>query len=104
MRPPSAEPVLRSDVVRCQALLLLLASAAAASAEEVEGLLVGENLQFCDRDAGAVMLCAPWLFDALVSSASSIASSSGTVRILARVLLVPGPKPFSDSLQVSRKC
>ena len=52
----SADPVLRREVVRRQPPPTLLA-AAAASLEAPEGLLMGENRQFWDSDAGAVVLC-----------------------------------------------
>ncbi len=48
----SADPVLRREVVRRQPPTLL-----PASLEAPEGLLMGENRQFWDSDAGAVVLC-----------------------------------------------
>lgn len=52
----SAEPVLRSELALCQ-LLPPNPADPPASTGDPTGLLMGENLQLCDREAGAVMLC-----------------------------------------------
>lgn len=103
----STDPVLRREVVRRQPPPTpKLLAVATASAGEPAGLLMGENLQLWDSEAGAVMLCWPSLFRSLeeeVWYVSSMASSSGTVRILGRGMLGSDPKPFSGGLHNSNQ-
>ena len=100
--PASEEVVLRTDPVRRQPLPSLLA-AATASTGALTGLLIGENLQLCDSEAGAVRGCwgrLLWSLEEGGGSASLIGSSSGTVRILGKLLLPSELKMLSGGLHV----
>ena len=93
----SEEAVLRSDPVRRQPLPSILAGPT-VSTGELTGLLIAENLQLWDSEAGAVRGAGLWSLEEGCGSASLMGSSSGTVRILGKLLLPSELKMLSGGL------